>query len=473
MKRILKYTIACALLLTVANRVAKADEPTATGSATKITLHPAAEPEPALKYRLLPDRLQQNRGNAAVHYGKVTAEEITFFSDNALRKNIVAWHSAPLADLRGGKVRLPSNGSIEDSIRRGALCMECDWQLPVGDVPFYTMLLPEVQQTREFGRILAARTRIQMADGKFDEAITSLQTGYALGRHVATAETLVNCLVGNVICELMSFQTIEMVQQPDSPNLYWALTMLPAPMIDLRRALDVESMGVELTFPELKDVRTARRTEQEWREIFHQFAKQVVVWNHAGDEKPELPSEQELDEACKALARTAKGILIQGGMPADDVQKMSVHQLALVQTLRVHHQLLDDGIKCYSLPHPQAMAGIDAAIERANEAHRDGREIIKLSSNTLAAIRSARSAITRIDRQIAVLRVLEALRLHAASNNGKLPQQLSDITEVPIPVDPVTDAPFIYLREAEKAFLEGPVLREVPLNYEITMLPSK
>ena len=44
----------------------------------KIRLHPQAAPVPSLKYRLLPTRLEQNRGNAAVHYGKVTAEEMAF-----------------------------------------------------------------------------------------------------------------------------------------------------------------------------------------------------------------------------------------------------------------------------------------------------------------------------------------------------------------------------------------------------------
>jgi hypothetical protein len=91
----------------------------------------------------------------------------------------------------------------------------------------------------------------------------------------------------------------------------------------------------------------------------------------------------------------------------------------------------------------------------------------------LEAIRSARSASVRSDREIALLRTLEALRIYGASHNGELPPQLSDITEVPIPDDPVTGKPFSYRREAEKAVLEGPVLREVPLKYEVTMLPSK
>jgi hypothetical protein len=91
----------------------------------------------------------------------------------------------------------------------------------------------------------------------------------------------------------------------------------------------------------------------------------------------------------------------------------------------------------------------------------------------LDAIRSARRASVRADREIALLRTLEALRIYGASHNGELPQQLGDITEVPIPDDPVTGEPFGYRREAEKAVLEGPVLSQGPVNYEVTMLPPK
>ncbi len=79
----------------------------------------------------------------------------------------------------------------------------------------------------------------------------------------------------------------------------------------------------------------------------------------------------------------------------------------------------------------------------------------------------------RVDREIAVLRTLEALRLHAAATNGQLPQRLTEITEVPVPDDPVTCKPFTFRRDGDKAFLEGPTFRDVPLSYEITMAASK
>src|SRR5689334_12643316 len=95
----------CTLILGLGDVATNGEE---ASKPVKITLHPEPAPRPSLKYRLLPTRLEQKRGNAAVHYGKVTAEETHFFSDSKLRDKIDEWQDAPLADLRGGKVHLPS-----------------------------------------------------------------------------------------------------------------------------------------------------------------------------------------------------------------------------------------------------------------------------------------------------------------------------------------------------------------------------
>lgn len=68
-----------------------------------------------------------------------------------------------------------------------------------------------------------------------------------------------------------------------------------------------------------------------------------------------------------------------------------------------------------------------------------------------------------------MLRLLEALRLYAAQHDARLPDRLDDVTEVPIPIDPVTGRPFEYRRDGAKARLQAPTFRDVPLNYEIVM----
>ena len=44
---------------------------------------------------------------------------------------------------------------------------------------------------------------------------------------------------------------------------------------------------------------------------------------------------------------------------------------------------------------------------------------------------------TRFERDIAMLRCLEAIRMYAAEHGGKLPRSLEDISSVPVPIDPL------------------------------------
>jgi hypothetical protein len=83
------------------------------------------------------------------------------------------------------------------------------------------------------------------------------------------------------------------------------------------------------------------------------------------------------------------------------------------------------------------------------------------------------SAEVRIERNLAALRVIEALRTYAAAHDGKLPEKLSDVTEAPIPHDPGTGRPFEYHREGNTATLlsqvDGDPLPHNGLRYRVTI----
>jgi len=450
-----------ALLLVLAVTAVGAESP----PPVKFILHPASQPTPALKYRLLPEWLDQVAGNAAVHYGKVTAEETAFFSRKEIRERVMRWQQTPLQELRGHSDQLNSQGGIEASLRRAARCCSCDWQLPIGEEPFFTILLPEMQQTRYFAAILAARARFQIADGQFADAIETIQTGYAMGQHVAKSECLVSILCGHRNIDIMSQQVLDFVQQPESPNLYWALTMLPNPFVDAHDALDVEASGVELTYAELRDIATAQRTLEEWRVLFHRIAKQLHNDLSIGESTP-LPSPEALDERCQQGLPVAKQRLMASGIPMAQLESMPIHQVSLLHLIIYHRELYSDGIKSFFLPYPVAIAGLDASIVRAT---RQQPEIFPVATNLLTSARGVRQAMARTDRQIAALRVIEALRLYGASHQGQLPQRLEQIEEVLVPDDPVTDRPFTYLRHDNMATLQSPAVGNDPLHYEITM----
>jgi len=75
--------------------------------------------------------------------------------------------------------------------------------------------------------------------------------------------------------------------------------------------------------------------------------------------------------------------------------------------------------------------------------------------------------MNRLERNMAALQCVEAIRLYAAVHNGKFPNELSDITQVPVPNNPVTQKPLIYRRTGSKAILEAPSKKEQEDRYEI------
>lgn len=183
----MKRYVAMLLLLgsampTAAFAAADSNEP----PPTKFVLHPAGEPQPALTYQLLPPLLDRHPGNAAVHYLKVPHEQTRLFSDQMFWDTIDKWTEMPLPELRkefnqdGKKYPwLTGDWSIVEMLDRGARCDTCDWEIPIRDHEYISILLPDVQASRSSGRILAVRARLQIAQGKYADAIHTLQTGFA------------------------------------------------------------------------------------------------------------------------------------------------------------------------------------------------------------------------------------------------------------------------------------------------------
>jgi hypothetical protein len=65
-----------------------------------------------------------------------------------------------------------------------------------------------------------------------------------------------------------------------------------------------------------------------------------------------------------------------------------------------------------------------------------------------------RKQINYVDRRVAALQCIEALRLYTGSHKGTFPEKLSNITEVNVPVDPVAKKPFSYKSTGSEAILE-------------------
>ncbi|MGD0516570.1 MAG: hypothetical protein ABSA26_03460 [Thermoguttaceae bacterium] len=461
----------CLLPLTILGEDAAKEE--SKIKTVKITLHPMAEPSPALKYKLLPAFIDLKPGNAAVFYNKLLAESLRLFlGENEMWDKAGAWSEAPLAELRDEKVRSIIrgwNGKV-DEIKRASQCEYCDWQVPIREYGIAT-LLPDLQQTRSYARLLEPYARLQIAEGKYDDAVQTLQAGYTLGRHVANGPTLVHNLVGCTIVSMMSDQVRELIQQPNAPNLYWALTDLPRPIIDFRSGTDAEYDCLLINFPELRNLETKELAPDQWRVLLQQTIAKAGNYTNASANNKFMPIALSAFLLIEGYPR-AKTFLIERGWPADKVEDMPLGQVLLIAGLRQYDEIKDDLFKWMYLPYPEAIAGMKKANAKLMELSRGGQEILPLASLFMPAMSSAKVAEARTERTIAILRVLEAIRLYGAAHGGQLPEKLSDITEAPIPIDPILGTAFIYHRIEDAAILEAPApsglnLDAYWLRYEI------
>ena len=455
----------------------------------QLRIDPAGKPMPALKYQLLPRSLGQTAGNAAPYYYR---SFLTFAaSDEKVRKqyndNINKWLEEPLDKLPQKEAhKLLSGfwyalGEIEIAASRET----CDWNLRFEDLKGYDVLsfrMPEFQQSRNLMRLLSLKARLEIADGDFESAVRTLQIGYRLSRDVARAPTLINALVGVTGAQMMNEVVEVFIGQTGSPNLYWALTGLPRPLIDMRRAIEFEKWLPQRIFPLLNDVETAERSPEEWRRLLMQMALQLIydeIFQDSEEVKLSLQRQCRIVMLVAKAYPDAKRALIDHGYTREQVEAMPVAQVVDIHQSRVARYIFDEVFKCTFFPYSQTQEQFDRAEVKLKKEGYWGprgstREAIPIAATLMPALSHVVHREAWVEQRIAALRTIEALRMHAAANRGQFPKTLEEITIVPVPDDPLTEKPFPYRIEGNKAVLEAPAPRGQSQQsygrvYEITL----
>lgn len=277
----------------------------------ELTLHPAKSPKPEQKYQLLAKADEQSNADAAPLYEKAFQ---SLPSDSQMEE-INQWLKISPDKLPRKQVQstLQQLEPVLVLLEQAAKCKQCDWPYLDDDT-----LSDNLRKHRRLLFFLALKMRFQIAQGQYDDAICTAQTGFAMAKHLGKDPSLVRGIVGIGTAVYICGQLEQFVQRSDAPVLYEALRDLPQPFIDL--------------------------TEQ-------------VEW-----EGPDIKE-------------------------------------------KVHLQM------------------------------------------------------NRLDRHVAALKCIEAMRLYTAVHDGKFPKKLSDVKLVPVPDDPVTHKAFVYSRTGAKAVLEIPVIK--------------
>ena len=438
----------------------------------KLTLYPAAEPRPALKYQLLPGLLDRRPGNAAVLYNKIGLMFRGGPEFAAEQEKVSQWgdDSLPLEKFPREEARkiVERWRQVLDDLEYASRRETCDWELPFRERNPIMILLPEAQDSRGYARLLRLQARLQIADGDLEGAISTLRTGYALARHVASGQTCIHALIGMAIGMNTNAELEELVSQPGAPNLYWALASLPRPFIDLRLGAEEDHSLVYLMYPELRNLESQRHPPEYWSQMLDKLAANVATWNDDA-----WKDYSKLSLAARTVQRypEAKRRLIESGRSPEEVAAMSVAEVVLRYTMQIYDESRDEVSKWLALPYREAAEGFEKYQDVAAAARQN--EIIPLFSVLAPATGSIASASARNERSFAMLRTIEALRMYAAAHDGRGPKRLEDITEVPVPSDPLTGKPFIYRADGDTAVLEAPLptgmaQQHYGMRYEIT-----
>ena len=278
------------------------------GRTVEMTLQPAKAPKRVQKNLLLPKAEEQTDADAMPLYERA----VRLLPEDSQMDQISQWLKTSPSKLPHEQVQatLEQFEPILQLLEQASKCSHCRWPYWDSDT-----ISQDLRRYRGLVYFLALQMRLEVSRGSFDEAIGTLQTGFAMAKHLAEGHSFLHGLVGVGISAIVCRQVEQFVQSPNAPNLYWALRALPRPFIDL----------------------------SDWAE--------------------------------------------------------------------------------FEEPHTG---------------------------------KTARLLMNRLDRHVAALQCVEALRLYAAVHDGKFPKELSSITEVPVPADPVMQKPFAYRSTGSCAVLEAP-----------------
>jgi hypothetical protein len=119
--------------------------------------------------------------------------------------------------------------------------------------PVHWFVLPDVQQIRPLANAIQVRFRSEVALRRFDDAIQTAKTMFAISRHMSEHPTLIGNLVGIATANLAIGALEEMLEQPGCPNVYWALTNLPIPLVPLDKGMGGERALVLSEFRDLDE----------------------------------------------------------------------------------------------------------------------------------------------------------------------------------------------------------------------------
>ncbi len=440
---------------------------------------PRGEPDPPLRYMFVPNHADLVPGNAAIYYYRailsMPKNREAEFGETQLQ-----WQSMPPKAFPVGLVKEWLNPWTDTlaEVKTAAYRSQCDWDMNTQTIiQFFNFRLPELSSMRQIARVLRLKAQLEIAEGDFDSARETILIGYRMAGHLSESPLVIHQMVATAIAMLVNESVTEWIQA-GGPNLFWGLASLPEPIVDIRKAVQLETAGKLGLVPFLQNPETLHYTPQRWRQEFADLLRQFGTINGPQGASVDVMAQTVASAMIVAAYPAAKAELIKSGMDAEKVEQMPVGQVVAIQTSRSLRKVIDETTKWTLLPYWQSYRQMSKSVR---ELHEQGHlsaggapGAVPVAGMIFVATEGAALAPVRLQREIAALQTIEAIRMSTAEQNGQLPKSLAELENSPAPMDPVTGAPFVYSVEDGRAVLvlpppEGREAQRFGKRYVITL----
>lgn len=409
--------------------------------------------------RLLPAAPDLKDGNAAVVLLRMIWEQNMWLQKEWPKLGELA--ELPHTDPKIAEFRFDS---FQRQLYRAAIMKDADWNYPLGDEPWGMILLPDVQGLRQIaGRGLKAWVGQQIAKGDLDAAREGILTQLACARHIARTPILINHLVANANGKMGLDRVELLIQQPESPNLFWALSGLPESLGPVEDAMALETRMLEKTLTSLKDG-LPPLGDPRWKTVAKEFSEYM---NMMTSEKLSEDAANELKQRLVSIGQ--KSLETEFGAPRLQTENMSQEEIVMRWVLLTTRKFNTQIENAYTLPAPQAikrLMQLEADIKVLDE---------RVQATAFPFVKQpvgSYLALYGFGRRVRFLQTVEAIRDHlhhtALKGGGKLPRTLEEI-RLPLPLDPFTNKAFDYSVEENTAVLSMPLIKGIPKDRQQTM----
>jgi hypothetical protein len=437
---------------------------THTFEPVRLTVSSAAVPKPAMKYQLLPEVRELKAGNPVQWYLRCFAEQRNFFFNKDAVAERARFRTMPLKELPPEKL-LNYGGNALSQADWAARLNAPDWQaLDRVQAEGTDLVFPELTAFRELAAGLQARFRGEIARRDFTAAIGTAKTMFGFARHLGEHPTTAANSLGLAVASMALDTLEEMLQQPDCPNLYWALTGLPTPVVDLRKGFQGACVLVDNELRAIRD--DAPLPDADLNELVGRISGREGIAREQTGQPP-----RNLRAKFGALAKGEDGVraarhrLVDAGCAESLVARFPAMQVVLLDAKREFEARRDEEMKLLLLSPME----IDALPRNEKKPDTDA-----LFAEFLPRVVEGRRLQARLEQRIALFRHVEALRMFAAGHADKFPEKLADVG-VPLPSDPFTGKAFEYTLEGSIAHLRSDPPKgdeshaALRVNYEIAI----